>query len=210
VSRDRTEDLPRTAVWQWVAVAAVFVVMCCGGAGLLVYQVLRGVPCTPPAGEEQLLSDYRAQAVLGVMPAGVASPAPLTVGRYCDDVGVDSPHRRTLTSVAGQFESTGYWPAQRLFDLYGPVATTSGWTFVEMADHTLAGQCGLTVTHAGTPYCDGTGLVYCKMIDSVPSMFEVTSDSRPDIPNSGAHFVVRIEDRRVASSCSTVTWSPPP
>jgi hypothetical protein len=115
-----------------------------------------------------------------------------------------------LTWVVVEFASSGYWPAQRLLDLYGPVATASGWTFVEMADNNPAGPCALTVTHAGTPYCDGTGLIFCKTIDSVPSMFEVTSNSRPDIPNSRAQFVVRIEDRRGASSCSAVIWSPPP
>jgi hypothetical protein len=166
-------------------------------------------PCSPPFGEEQLLSDYRSQTVWGALPASVAQALAWnptegpgrSVVRYCDNVAIDSLHYSHETAIRVAYLPTGYWPVATLLDAFNPAATTSGWSGVGTGQADGI-SCGLKTEEGGVPECSGTGILFCKVIDGVTTDFAVTSDSRSDIPKRTAGFYPRMFDRRDQSSCA--------
>jgi hypothetical protein len=165
-----------------------------------------GTPsCTPPSGEQQLLADYRLQTLLGVLPPVAATDmvnAPIVI-RYCDQVGTDTLQYATETSVRVMDFFTGYFSAAKLLSIYGPVATASGWRLLSQADGWNSS--GLTIVEGGVRMGVETGLLFCKTIDGTTTDFVVDSNSRPDLPDAGGEFDLRIFSRRDAPSCATLS-----
>jgi hypothetical protein len=160
--------------------------------------------CTPPSGEEQLLVDYEGQTVWGLLPAPVVGAPKLDTGsvvRYCQEVGVDTLHPSHQTTVRVTYGPPGYWSDASLLDVYGPVATASGWSLIRKSDADGSG-CGLRIEEGGVPSCIGTGILFCKVIDGVTTDFVVSSLSRSDYPQNRASFDLRIFSRRDLSSCA--------
>jgi hypothetical protein len=161
--------------------------------------------CTPPSGEEQLLVDYESQTVWGLLPASVVEAPKLDSGsvvRYCKEIGVDPLRPSHETTIRVTYGPTGYWSGTKLLDVYGPVATASGWRLIAKSDGDGGGSCGLRIEEAGVPSCIGdNGILFCKVIDDVTTDFAVSSLSRSDYPNNSASFDLRMFSRRDLSSC---------
>jgi hypothetical protein len=158
--------------------------------------------CTPPPGEEKLLADYRDQTVFGVLPAAVTeTPHGAFETRYCQVVGVDERQYSTSTAITVRYLIPGYWSVQTLLSVYAAVASKSGWRLISTADAWASP--GLKTTGGLDPSHVGTGLLFCKAIDEVTTLFAVDSNSRPDNPDAYEDFDLTIFARRDAPSCAS-------
>jgi hypothetical protein len=159
----------KARAYVMAAVAVIMVVAVVVGLVKLRTLVALDV-CVAPADEVVLLADYRSESVLGVVPPDVtATPYPLFVRRYCDNVGVDMCQLSRETGVRLMRLVTGWRSAQTLFQDYEAVASGNGWILVRMG-YAESGSCGLSVMHGDEPSCDGTGVLFCKVIHRVSAV----------------------------------------
>lgn len=63
-----------------------------------------------------------------------------------------------------------------------------------------AGTC-FVVELAGTPYCLGNGVEYCKLVDGVVTFLIVSGESRNDRPNLPASLTVELDAQWDLTSC---------
>jgi uncharacterized cupin superfamily protein len=198
-----------------MSVVVVAVGVCVlGGIGFVLVHMAGGIDarpgferCTAPPREAQVIGDYARDPALRIPPKAENTPATpmmLYPQRYCDNVGVDATRWAMVTAERATYQTSGFFPSARLRSRYEPVARAGGWSYVRQGDEDQAGSC-FWVEHAGTRYCQGNGVEYCKLVDGVVTFLLISGESRKDIPDFRAFLDVDLEAQWDLTACPPST-----
>lgn len=189
---------------NWILAGLVLAVVGVGGALVAHRAVVPEAFCTAPGKEADVLRSYAAEPVISAPPVPGGPPGTPGTSTYCHLVGTEHFHPSRATGRWTDFQTTGWWPSKTLRARYDSIAAASGWTYVQQADEGPGRDACFVATVRETRYCEGEGVQYCKIINGVISLLDVTGTSRGDIASFPALIKVEIDALWNSTACPKV------
>lgn len=189
---------------NWILGGLILAIVGVGGALVAYRAVMPDPSCTAPAQEADVLRSYATEPVISTPPVPGGPPGTPGTSTYCHLVGTEHFHPSHDTGYWTDFQTTGWWPAKMLRARYDAIAAASGWTYVQQADERPGHDVCFVATVNGTRYCEGEGVQYCKVVDGVISLLDVTGTSRRDVANFPALIKVEIDAQWNTTACPKV------